>query len=160
MNILGEKCGIFGIYSSEACVQDIFHGIDFLQHRGQEYCGMATFDGLKIRRVTHHGKAANSFTEEELNYLSGNSGIGHVSLSERQPMTWQSRLGQISVAFSGNIINSGELIREMKDHGHAFYRNYDTEVIAKIVMEAPDMVTGISALSKRFKGAYSLVILT
>ena len=159
MKSSGEKCGIFGIYSPAACIQDIYQGMDFLQHRGQEYCGIATFDG-QIRHVTHHGKAANSFTENELNYLTGNAGIGHVSLSERQPMTWQSRLGQISVAFSGNIINSGELIREMKDHGHAFYRDYDTEVIAKIVMEAPDMVSGISALSKRIIGAYSLVILT
>jgi amidophosphoribosyltransferase len=160
MKTLGEKCGIFGIYSSKACVQDIFHGIDFLQHRGQEYCGIATFDGRKIRRVTHHGKAANSFTEDELNYLSGSSGIGHVSLLERQPMTWQSRLGHISVAFSGNIINSNEIVKTMKDNGHTFYRNYDTEVIAKFVMEAPDIVSGISTLPKRIKGAYSLVILT
>jgi amidophosphoribosyltransferase len=134
-------------------------GIDFLQHRGQEFCGIATCDD-QIRNVTHHGKAANSFTEKDLDHMSGNSGIGHVSLFERQPMTWQSRLGQISVAFSGNSVNSDELIREMMDQGHSFYRKYDTEIIANIIMKSPDMVSGISALSKRIKGAYCLVVLT
>lgn len=160
MKSSGEKCGIFGIYSQAPCIHDIYNGIDLLQHRGQEFCGIATFDGHQIQQVTHHGKVSNTFTENEISYLSGNSGIGHVSLLERQPMTWQSALGQISVAFSGHIINSGELIREMKNQGHAFYRSYDTEVIAKIIMEAPNMISGISALSRRIKGAYALVILS
>jgi amidophosphoribosyltransferase len=160
MHSSGEKCGIFGIHSQEPCVHDIYNGIDLLQHRGQQFCGMATFDGHQIHQVTHHGKVSNTFTESDITYLSGNAGIGHVSLLERQPMTWQSALGQISVAFSGHIINSSELIREMKKQGHAFYRGYDTEVIAKIVMEAPDMISGITALSRRIKGAYSLVILS
>jgi amidophosphoribosyltransferase len=159
MGTVQDKCGVFGIYSTSSCVQDIYHGIDFLQHRGQEYCGIATYDG-HIRQVTHHGKVATSFSEKELDYLTGNSGIGHVSLWERQPMTWQSRLGHISVAFSGNIINATELINDMKNQGHAFYRSYDTEVIAKIVMDGTDIVNGIADLAKRTKGAYALVILT
>ncbi len=159
METIQDKCGVFGIYSTSSCVQDIYHGIDFLQHRGQEYCGIATYDD-HIRQVTHHGKVATSFNEKELDYLTGNSGIGHVSLWERQPMTWQSRLGQISVAFSGNIINATELIGDMKNQGHAFYRSYDTEIIAKIVMDGTDVVNGIANLAKRTKGAYALVILT
>jgi amidophosphoribosyltransferase len=159
MGSLKDKCGVFGIYSNSPCIQDIYHGIDFLQHRGQEYCGIATCED-HIHQVTHHGKVANSFSEKDLDYLKGNWGIGHVSLWERQPMTWQSRLGQISVAFSGNIINADELIAEMKNQGHAFYRSYDTEIIAKIVMDGADIISGIANLAKRIKGAYALVILT
>jgi amidophosphoribosyltransferase len=159
MSELKDNCGVFGIYSASPCVYDIYNGIDFLQHRGQEFCGIATYE-QGIRQVTHHGKAANSFSEQDLNYLHGRWGIGHVSLWERQPMTWQSKLGEISLAFSGNVINAEALIQEMKNQGHAFYRGYNIEVIAKIIMEAEDMVSGISALAQRIRGAYALVILT
>ncbi len=158
MSEIRDNCGVFGVYSQFPCVYDLYNGIDFLQHRGQEYCGIATFD-RHIHQVTHHGKVGNSFTEQDLQYLRGNWGIGHVSLWERQPMAWQSRLGNISVAFSGNIINAEEIIAAMKDQGHSFYRSYNIEVIAKTIMEADDMVTGIAALTERIRGAYSLVIL-
>jgi len=158
MSEIRDNCGIFGVYSKFPCVYDIYNGIDFLQHRGQEFCGIATFD-RHIHQVTHHGKVGNAFNEQDLLYLTGNWGIGHVSLWERQPMAWQSRLGNISVAFSGNVINAVEIIAAMKDQGHSFYRSYNIEVIAKTIMEADDMTTGIAALTGRIKGAYSLVVL-
>ena len=159
MNSIQENCGVFGICSSAPCVEDIYQGIDFLQHRGQEYCGIATFDG-QIRQVTHHGKVGNTFKDSELQFLAGAKGIGHVILKERQPVMWQSRLGEISVAFSGNIINANDLVEEMKGRGHAFYRSYNIEVIGKIIIEAGDIVSGVVDLSRKIVGAYSLVILS
>jgi len=146
MKSIQDNCGLFGLYSNSECVQDIYQGIDFLQHRGQEYCGISTFDG-HIRQVTHHGKVGNSFTDQDLAHLKGTQGIGHVSLLERQPVMWQSRIGEMAVAFSGNIINSDELIKEMMGRGKAFYRGYDIEVISKIILQEEDPVTGISNLS-------------
>jgi amidophosphoribosyltransferase len=157
--IIGENCGVFGIYSQKDCVQDIYNGLDFLQHRGQAFCGIATFDE-RIRQVTHHGKVANSFTVQDLDYLQGKWGIGHVSLRERQPMNWLARIGEISLAFSGNIINAEDLIQEMKNRGHAFFRGYHIEAIANIIIGAADIISGISSLPQKVKGAYSLVILT
>ena len=159
MKSLQDNCGVFGLYSRTECVHDIFQGIDFLQHRGQEYCGISTFDG-GVHEVSHFGKVANMFKYEDLEYLKGRWGIGHVSLWERQPVRWQSRTGEIAVAFSGNIINAGELIKDMKARGKAFYKGYNIEIISKIIMEEPDVVAGICALSKKIKGAYSVVVLT
>jgi amidophosphoribosyltransferase len=159
MKSVQENCGIFGIISRGECVEDIYQGIDFLQHRGQEYCGIATFDG-KINQTTHHGKVASTFSDLELNRLTGTLGIGHVSLWERQPVMWQSRIGEISVAFSGNVINSTELMEEMKSRGQAFFKGYNVEVISKIIIEAGDIVSGIADLSRKITGAYSLVVLT
>lgn len=159
MDEIRDNCGVFGLYSQTPCAYDIYNGLDFLQHRGQEFCGIATYE-KSVHQVTHHGKAGNAFSEQDLEYLRGCWGIGHVSLWERQPMTWQSRLGEISLAFSGNIINVDALIQEMKDQGHAFYRGYNIEVIAKTIMEADDMVSGFTALAQRIQGAYSLVVLS
>ncbi len=159
MKDIHDNCGVFGIFSNTPCILDIYQGIDFLQHRGQEYCGIAVF-GDHIRQVTHHGKVSTSFTDKDIEYLTGSRGIGHVSLWERQPMTWQSKLGEISVAFSGNVMNAEKLINQMKRKGQAFYRSYNTELIAKIIMEAPDIVSGLTDLTRKIKGAYSLVALT
>jgi len=158
MSEIRDNCGVFGISSSIECVNDIYNGLDFLQHRGQEYCGIATFDG-KIHMATHYGKVAMTFTDRELSYLKGKWGIGHVSLWERQPMTWQSQLGEIAVAFSGNIMNADQLLKELKNQGKAFYRGYNIEVLSQIIIDAGDIVSGIAAIANKVKGAYSLVIL-
>jgi len=159
MSDLQDNCGVFGLSSNSDCKYDIYQGIDFLQHRGQEYCGISTFhDG--VRQVTHYGKVGNSFTDEDLSYLKGNRGIGHVSLWERQPVMFQSSLGEIAVAFSGNIVNVDELIQEMMSRGKSFYKRYNVELIAKIIMEAGDPITGLSILAEKVKGAYSVVVLT
>lgn len=159
MKSLQDNCGVFGLYSNTECIHDIFQGIDFLQHRGQEYCGISTFEG-NIHQVTHHGKVANTFTYEDLEYLKGRWGIGHVSLWERQPVRWQSQLGEIAVAFSGNVSNADELIDDMKGRGKSFYKGYNIELISKIIMEERDVVAGICALPKKITGAYTLVVLT
>ena len=185
MKSVQENCGVFGLYSRRECVYDIYRGIDFLQHRGQEYCGISTFDpdvkkatqidflklkeqeyedeasfGQEINHVTHHGKVINTFTDEELKSLNGDWGIGHVSLWERQPMKWQTRLGGIAVAFSGKVINADDLMKEMMGQGVSFYKGYDIEIISKIIIGKPDIVSGISALAGKIKGSYSLVVLT
>ncbi|MBW1858851.1 MAG: amidophosphoribosyltransferase [Deltaproteobacteria bacterium] len=162
MKSVQDNCGVFGVYSDAECSHEIYDGIGFLQHRGQEYCGIATHDGGNdsIRQVTHYGKVAGSFTNTDLEYLKGTWGIGHVSLWERQPVQWQSQLGQIAVAFSGNVRNADELAIDMKNRGKAFYHGYNVEILSKIIMEEQDVVTGIRALAEKIKGAYSLVVLT
>ncbi len=159
MESFKDNCGVFGVYSNEECVEDILNGIDLLQHRGQQFCGISTFDN-RIHQITHYGKVGNTFSVQELGYLKGHWGIGHVSLKERQPVMWQSRLGEIAVAFSGNIINAHELVPEMMNRGKAFYRGYDVEIISKIILEQEDPVEGIAALSEKIRGAYSLLLLT
>ncbi len=159
MKSIRDNCGVFGLYAAEPCAYEIYQGIDFLQHRGQEYCGISTYDG-QVHQVTHHGKVLSSFTDQDLEALPGHWGIGHVSLKERQPVKWWSALGEIAVAFSGNIINAEELLSEMMGRGKAFWRGYNVEIISKIFLEEGDPVAGIAALARKIKGAYSLVILT
>ncbi len=154
-----ENCGVFAVYEQGPCAFTLYQGIDFLQHRGQQYCGIATFEG-KIHQITHHGKVINQFTDQDLESLPGRWGIGHVSLKERQPVKWQSLQGEIAVAFSGNIINDQELQLEMMARGKAFWRGYNVEIISKIILEAKDAVAGIADLAAKIRGAYSLVVLT
>ncbi|HPL63287.1 MAG TPA: amidophosphoribosyltransferase [Syntrophales bacterium] len=159
MKEIEENCGLFGMISGNPCIMDIYQGIDFLQHRGQQYCGIATFDEA-IRQVTHYGKVGITFQQQELSYLTGNRGIGHVSLWERQPVTLHSKLGEMAVAFSGNVVNSEKLLKSMKAKGKAFQRNEHIEIISHAIMEESDVVSGIASLARKIEGAYCIVVLT
>jgi len=160
MKSIGDNCAVFAIVKDTDCAEDIYRGLDFLQHRGQQFCGIATYNGKRIYLITHYGQVGNTFTSHELETFRGNMGIGHVSLKERQPMMWQGAVGEIAVAFSGNIINSEALLTEMKDRGEAFYHGLDIEIISKLILQEKNVVTGISMLAEKIKGAYSLVVLT
>ncbi len=160
MTSMGDNCGVFGIVKEEDCVEDIYKGLDFLQHRGQQFCGIATYDGKRIYLITHYGQVGNTFTSHGLETFKGTMGIGHVSLKERQPMMWQGAVGEIAVAFSGNILNSEQLLEEMKDRGEAFYHGLDIEIISKLIMREKNVVTGMRELAEKIKGSYSLVVLT
>jgi len=160
MKLLGDNCAVFGIVRDTACVEDIYRGLDFLQHRGQQFCGIATYDGGRIHLITHYGQVGNTFTSHELETFKGSMGIGHVSLKERQPMMWQGAVGEIAVAFSGNIINSADLLTEMKDRGEAFYHGLDIEILSKLIMQEKDVLAGVSKLAEKIEGSYSLVVLS
>ncbi|MCX7706326.1 MAG: amidophosphoribosyltransferase [bacterium] len=155
----GENCGLYGIYSNKDCVNHLYHGIFKLQHRGQKYCGIATFN-KELKLTTHKGFVRHTFTPEELRNLSGNVGIGHVSLKERQPLLIESKLGVFVIAFSGNILNAEELFDDLKNKGHSFSNHTQIELLAKLVVQGKDFVEGLGKLSEIVKGSYTILILT
>lgn len=159
MNKVKDNCGVFGIYSNENCVSDIYLGIDFLQHRGQEYCGIAAVSNNEINLITHRGRVGERFTEIELQALKGDFGIGHVSLRDRQPMRLETKLGSFVGCFSGDIINADELVMDLKRKGHAFSTNSQIELILKLIGEGDDIVSGITKMSQTISGSFSLLLL-
>ena len=45
MSRLKEECGVFGIFNNKDAATLVALGLHALQHRGQEGCGIITFDG-------------------------------------------------------------------------------------------------------------------
>ncbi|MFC1495920.1 amidophosphoribosyltransferase [Candidatus Margulisiibacteriota bacterium] len=156
-----SNCGVFGISSGTKnnIIDDIFLGAFYLQHRGQQYCGISTYDGkgeIKIR--THRGLVRSTF-EEDLKGLEGYIGIGHTSLKDRQPIKLDSKMGEFTICFSGNIINRDELVAALKKNGHSFYTDSDIEIIAKLIAQGDDFVNGIERMARKLRGGYSLILL-
>ena len=48
MTKLKEECGVFGISGTKDAAALTALGLHALQHRGQEGCGIVTFDGKNI----------------------------------------------------------------------------------------------------------------
>ena len=75
---LKEECGVFGISNVKDASALTALGLHSLQHRGQEGCGIVTFDGKKYYSEKRFGLVGDNFNKEKvLNYLKGNFAIGH-----------------------------------------------------------------------------------
>ena len=154
-------CGNFAFCSSDKdfnAAPDIFLGTFYLQHRGQKYCGISTFNGNELKIRTHRGLVRDGFFSD-LTGMDGFMGIGHTSLKDRQPMKLDSKMGEFTICFSGNIINAEKLISDLKQQGHSFYTDSDIEIIAKLIAQGNDFVDGIEKMAGKVHGAYALVLL-
>ncbi|MFC1557211.1 amidophosphoribosyltransferase [candidate division KSB1 bacterium] len=157
--------GIFGIYSSRNCVEDLIWGTSYLQHRGQKFCGWAASSNGKMMYTSHSGKLREKINFREAKDVDANTGIGVVSSGDRQPVSELSRFGEFFLVYDGNIIGAKELKEELLGEGHSFSGYYDpsyipdTVLIGKILaLKGP--VDGIEQLSKRISGDYSILLLT
>lgn len=157
-------CGIFGIWSERNCLPYLAGfkgGVFHLQHRGQEYCGFAIFNGEKIvQPKLGKGLLRENFKKEGLKRIKGNFGIAHTSLGDPQPYFLSSRWGDFAVAYDGNVINADELREELKNKGFAFSSNWDVEIIAHLIGSEKGITEGIEKVFGKVRGAFSILVLT
>jgi amidophosphoribosyltransferase len=166
-----EECGVIGIYApNEDVARMTFFGLFALQHRGQEAAGIAVSDGHGIRLHKDVGLVSHVFTPDNLAPLHGHYAIGHTRYSttgspsarNAQPFLLETILGPVAVSHNGNLTNILELRKELLEHGVGLSSSSDTEVIAMMLAGAEGATWNerIKAAMKKWKGAYSLVILT
>ena len=128
MSNLREECGVFGVFSGETnhVASTTYYGLFALQHRGQESCGIVVNDDGVFTDYKDTGLVNDVFTPNIIDRLGeGNIAIGHVRYgttgsSERsnaQPIVVNHIKGKMALAHNGNLINSGELRRELELEG-------------------------------------------
>ena len=62
---LREECGIFGISNHEDASTLVALGLHALQHRGQEGCGIVSFDGINYHSEKRQGLVGDHFTNSD-----------------------------------------------------------------------------------------------
>lgn len=137
---------------------DLFWGTFYNQHLGEAYAGLSTYSNGEFRIRTHRGRFRATFTSD-MEGLDGTEGIGYCG-SVREPYFSDTRLGQLSICFSGNVTNLTALVERFKSFGHVFTRGDDIEILTKMVAQGSDVIEGIKRLTKEIEGAYSMLILT
>lgn len=156
--------GIFGIKSKKGCVDDLLTGIFSLQQRGEDFCGAVTNTKKGLVSYRHEGKVGDSFSGEEIRKLSGNYGIGNVHPFYKQPISFESRFGNLSLTYSGKILNKRSLRNQLLKRGHSLsIKHTDVEIIGKLITEeneAANIVEGLEKMANQVCGVYSLGILT
>jgi len=157
--------GIFGIVSKEDCIKELYLGTFYLQHRSQDYCGLAFNDSGELREFTHRGLLRQQFPKERLKSFSRNMGLGSVSVT-REPVSFASKYQEGILTYDGNVINKSELINQFLDDNMIFsgYKSpddvQDSVLISMLIAEAPNFETGISRLINEVHGDFSVIALT
>lgn len=170
MKHLKEYCGLFGVYNSNEASLLTFLGMYSLQHRGEESCGIISFDGTTFNAHLGMGLVSEVFDAQQLAKLKGYQAIGHVrysttgssALRNAQPLFVDSNKLPLALAHNGNLINSKELHERLESKGAIFQTTSDSELILHLVMRSKEKSTEekiIGAL-KKIKGAFSLVLMT
>ena len=162
---------MFGVFDTPDAAHAVALGLHALQHRGEEACGIAAFDGQGFHTERHMGHVAEAFSGADLGQrLPGSAAIGHTRyftaggsvLRNVQPMFADLEAGGVALAHNGNLTNFLTLRERLVSEGHIFQSTSDTETIIHLVARSsfgPIVDRLIDAL-KRVEGAYSLVALT
>ena len=166
-----EECGVFGISNAKDASALTALGLHALQHRGQEGCGIVTFDGDHYFSEKRFGLVGDNFNEEKvLKKLKGNYAIGHNrysttgenTLRNIQPFFADTNAGGIGVAHNGNLTNSILLRNKLVEEGAIFYTTSDTETIVQLIAKSKRKKTIDKIVDAIFQiqGGYALVMLT
>ena len=168
---LKEECGVFGISNAKDASALTALGLHALQHRGQEGCGIVTFDGKNYYSEKRFGLVGDNFNKEKiLKKLQGNYAIGHNrysttgenTLRNIQPFFADTNAGGIGVAHNGNLTNSITLRNKLVEEGAIFHTTSDTETIVQLIAKSKRKKTIDKIVDAIFQiqGGYALVMLT
>ena len=171
MDRLKEECGVFGIFDNKDAAALTALGLHALQHRGQEGCGIVTFDGTNFYAERRLGLVGDNFTKGNiLGKLPGNYAIGHNRYSTAgnnliknvQPFFADLHTGGISIAHNGNLSNARHIRRELVKNGSIFQTTSDTETIVQLIAKSKRTKTIDKIIDTLFKiqGGYALTVLT
>ena len=168
---LKEECGVFGISNSKEASTLTALGLHALQHRGQEGCGIVSFDGEQYHSEKRFGLVGDNFNKEKvLKSLPGKYAIGHnrysttggTTLRNIQPFFADTNTGGIGVSHNGNLTNAITLRKKLVEDGAIFYTTSDTETIVQLIARSKRVKTIDKIVDALFQiqGGYSLVMLT
>jgi amidophosphoribosyltransferase len=175
---LKEECGVFGIYDFDGndVASTIYYGLFALQHRGQESCGIAVSETNgpkgKVTSKKGMGLVNEVFTQDGLEVMKGDIGVGHVrystagasTIENAQPLVLNYVKGTLALAHNGNLINAAELRHDLEYTGAIFQTTIDSEVIAYHIarerLNTKTVEEAVNEACKKIKGAYSLVVMS
>jgi len=170
MSRLKEECGVFGIFDNKDAAALTALGLHALQHRGQEGCGIVTFDGKNFYAERRLGLVGDNFTKGKIiEKLPGNCAIGHNRYSTAgnnliknvQPFFADLHSGGIGIAHNGNLSNALSLRKELVKNGSIFQTTSDTETIVQLIAKSkrPKVIDKITDALFKIQGGYALTIL-
>jgi len=167
-------CGFIGIVDEDQVAGQLSTGLQALQHRGQDSCGIFTYDGAHFPGHRGLGLVRDVFTRTEVERIKGTAGLGHVRyptagkgvLADTQPF-FERRPGVI-MAHNGNVTNYDELERSLASRSIHLVSRCDVEpilcIFADEVMKrrrvnhtADDVAAALRDTVRMVHGAYSVV---
>ena len=169
-------CGIVGAVSQRNIVPVLVQGLQRLEYRGYDSCGVAVHAG-GLQRSRSTSRVADLMTQVTDTAMTGGTGIAHtrwathgapavhnahphfshgpgVDASADTP----ERAGRIALVHNGIIENHDELREALQAKGYVFTSQTDTEVIAHLMdsLYDGDLFEALQATVVQLQGAYAI----
>jgi glucosamine--fructose-6-phosphate aminotransferase (isomerizing) len=167
-------CGIVGAVSTRNIVPILVQGLQRLEYRGYDSCGVAVWrDGLQRARST--SRVAELLEQVAKDHIEGGTGIAHTRwathgapavhnahphFSHGPGADSAAKPGRIALVHNGIIENHDELRAALQAKGYVFTSQTDTEVIAHLVdsLYDGDLFEAVKAGVKQLHGAYAIAV--
>jgi len=170
-------CGIVGYIGTQAATGILLAGLEKLEYRGYDSAGIATIWEDEIHCIRAKGKLYNLREKVEQIENPARIGIGHTRWAthgkpeEYNAHPHRDTAMRIAVVQNGIIENYRELREELKQLGHEFRSDTDTEVIPNLiaqflVAQPPDINPQSSTLLEavrqavnKLEGAFAIAVI-
>ena len=173
-------CGIVGAVSSRNIVPILVQGLQRLEYRGYDSCGVAVHaaslsghsGGLQRARST--ARVAELMEQVSVDKVEGGTGIAHTRWATHgAPAVHNAhphfshgtgsvgdKPGRVALVHNGIIENHEELRAALQAKGYAFASQTDTEVIAHLVdsLYDGDIFEAVKAAVQQLHGAYAIAV--
>jgi glutamine---fructose-6-phosphate transaminase (isomerizing) len=171
-------CGIVGSVSQRNIVPILVQGLQRLEYRGYDSCGVAVHsDGLKRARTTSRVAELQAQIDADAKAgqaFEGFTGIAHTRWATHGvpavhnahphfsagPNAKADAVGRVALVHNGIIENHDSLRKALQAKGYAFSSQTDTEVIAHLVdsLYDGDIFEALKAAIAQLHGAYALAV--
>ena len=167
-------CGIVGSVSTRNIVPILVQGLQRLEYRGYDSCGVAVHAG-GLKRARSTSRVAELMEQVATSKLEGTTGIAHTRwathgapavhnahphFSHGTGADADTRPGRMALVHNGIIENHDELRASLKARGYAFVSQTDTEVIAHLIdsLYDGDLFEAVKAAVSQLHGAYAIAV--
>lgn len=171
-------CGIVAYIGNRNCKNILIDGLKRLEYRGYDSAGIAimvprdpkrdALGNVTIEVLKEAGKIKELAGQAKESRIDGKCGIGHTRWATHGEPTkinahpHQDCSGKIAVIHNGIIENFDELRSELKEKGHKFISDTDTEVLPHMLEEYydGDLLLAMQRLMGRIKGSGAIVAMS
>jgi len=168
-------CGIVAGVSGRDIVPVLVQGLQRLEYRGYDSCGVAVHTG-GLRRARSTARVAELMQQVQADHIACGTGIAHTRWATHgAPVVHNAHphfshgpantstngsAGRVALVHNGIIENHDELRAALQAKGYVFESQTDTEVIAHLIdsMYEGDVFTALQAAVAQLHGAYALAV--
>jgi glucosamine--fructose-6-phosphate aminotransferase (isomerizing) len=165
-------CGIVAAVSNRNIVPVLVQGLQRLEYRGYDSCGVAVYAG-GLKRARSTSRVAELQAQVSAEHLEGSTGIAHTRwathgapavhnahphFSHGTGADAYARPGRVALVHNGIIENHDELRAALQAKGYVFQSQTDTEVIVHLMdsLYDGDLFEALKAAVAQLHGAYAI----
>ena len=175
-------CGIVGAVSNRNIVPVLVQGLQRLEYRGYDSCGVAIHTASLhpntahpgLRRARSTARVVELMAQVEADALEGGTGIAHTRWATHgAPVVHNAhphfspgkgpgtQNGRLALVHNGIIENHDELRASLQAKGYVFNSQTDTEVIVHLVDSCynRDLLDAVMACVLQLRGAYAIAVI-